>query len=81
MLQYLRGSMNILKDFKFQINPYLIPLFQRYYYDPIYFPFFHHILGLIILFFPRKVVRIFFQIFKLEIAFEKRETNDPNSHL
>jgi hypothetical protein len=79
MLQNLKGFMNILKDFKLQIYPYSFPFFQMYYYDPIYSPSFYHLLGLITFLLPRKVVRKSFERFKLEITFEKKKTNEPNS--
>jgi hypothetical protein len=42
--------------------PYSFPFFQRYYYHLIYSPSFHHLLGLIIIFFLKKVVETSFQI-------------------
>jgi hypothetical protein len=37
-----------------------------------YFHYFHHLLGLIIIFLPRKVVGSSFQKFKTKITFEKK---------
>jgi len=44
---------------------YSLPFSQKYYKHPIYSPSFHHLLRLIILFLPRKVVEI--SIFKTQI--------------
>ncbi len=79
MLQNMKGFMKF-QDFKLQIYPYSYPFFQRYYYDSIYYPSFHYLLGLIIFLIPRKIVGINFQKFKLEITSERNETNHPNLH-
>jgi hypothetical protein len=63
--------MKFLYDFKFQIYPYSFPFFQKYYYHPIYSPFFHHLLGLIIIFLPRKIVGTKFQRFKSKTMSKK----------
>ncbi len=81
MLQNLRGLWIFLKISSSQNYPYSLPLFQRYYYHPIYSPFFHHLLKLIILLLPRKVVGTSFPRFKSNIMFGKESPNHPNSRL
>ncbi len=78
--QTQEGLWSFSKISSSQHYPYSLPFFQKYYKHPIYFPSFHHLLRLIILLLPRKVVRT--NIFKTQIknyVKKKKASNDPNS--
>jgi len=54
--QTQEGLWNFFKTSSSQHYPYSLPFFQKYYKHPIYYPSFHHLLGLIIILLPKKVV-------------------------
>jgi hypothetical protein len=59
------------KNSSSQNYPYSLPFFQIYYYHLIYSLYFHHLLKLITLLFPRKDVKTNFQRFKLKVISKK----------
>jgi hypothetical protein len=78
MLPNLREFVKLSKISSSQHYPYSLPFFQKYYNHPIYFPSFHHLLGLIILLLTRKVIEQVLSRLKLKIMSRKRAPNDPN---
>ncbi len=73
MLPNLRGFMKPFKISSSQFYLYSLPLFQKDYNHPIYFPSFHHLLKLITLLSPRKVVTTSILKIQIEIYVWRRE--------
>jgi hypothetical protein len=74
------GLWNFFKISSSQNHPYSLPFFQKCHNHSIYFPSFHHLLKLIILFLPQKVVGTSF--FKIQIESyvqKKKAANYSNS--
>ncbi len=72
--QSQKGLWNFSKILSSQNHPYSLSFFKKYHNHPIYYLFFHHLLKLIILFFPRKVVRTSFFTIQLESYVRKIKT-------
>ncbi len=67
--------MKFLYNFKFPTLSLLTSILPKYYKHQIHFPFFHHLLRIIIFFFPKKVIGT--SIFKIQIENYVRKRKEP----